>query len=278
MTGNGLCVMQHSYEPERPRQALPGGYLCGGCHRHADRMLSEIPDLIDDLERALIPGGGNGPKITGDPERALAYNEKPGDARRYLLDWLGSWTRLIAEERGHDLPADLSTAGQVRFHRTQLENWTGSQPWVDEYVNNLRANLSAARGILAGQRRKYVPLGNCPDIDRCDLDTRTEQRCTGTLVAVIDLDDDMLPAEVACTSCGTAYTARDLPDLGRRLTGGHAWLTTAQVAQVLSISESRVRAVAVQNGWRRRDAEKVRPSRWHADDVEATRSGVRVGA
>lgn len=270
----GLCLSTHRVDPDRARSARPGSYLCDACHDGLDRLLAQVPQLADDLERAMIPGAEKGAKISGTPERALPFNERVGQARRELLDWLRSWTGLIAEERGHALPHDLSPRGQVNWHRVQLQMWTGSQPWVDEYATNLRAYVGAGRGALRGQRWKRVPVGACPDADRCDVSTRIHITCRGTLTGVVDLADELLPATVECTNCGREYTARDLPSLGQRLTGGHAWLTTAQVAQVLGLSESRVRHMASDMGWRRRDAERVRPSRWHADDVDETRRRV----
>jgi hypothetical protein len=272
-TGNGLCVGHHRHEPERPRLAVDGAHLCAGCWHRLDRTLAELPRLVDDLERALIRGSGaGGPKISGDPERALPYNDHAGDARRVLLDVLGSWTRLISEESGHAVPADLSPAGQAAWHRWHLEvGWLAARLWIDEYASNLHAAAGTGRAALAGQRTKMVPLGACPDEDRCDVLTRTAMPCRGTVRAVIDLTDEMLPAAVACDVCGHEHSARELPGLGKRLTGGHAWLTTAQVALLLGLSQRRVRELAEEQGWRRRDPERVRPSRWHADDVDAAR-------
>jgi hypothetical protein len=273
-TGNGLCVGHHRHEPERPRKALDGGYLCGGCIYRLDRTLAEVAELVEDLERALIRAGSDGVKVSGDPERALPYNDQAGDARRVLLDVLGSWTRLIAEESGHAMPTDLSPAGQADWHRWHLSvGWLPARLWIDEYATNLAQASGAGRAALAGQRTKTVPLGACPDTDRCDVLTRSGLPCRGTLLAVIDLSDEMLPATVTCNACGHEHAARDLPNLGKRLTGGHAWLTTAQVALLLSLSQRRVREIAEAQGWRRRDGDRVRPSRWHADDVDQTRRG-----
>ena len=267
-----LCIAAHRHEPERPRNAAPGLHLCESCLSDLDRRLASIPTLLADLELALIPGGrGHSEPLTGTPEKAVPYNDLASEARRKLLSRFHSWTAMVAEEVGADLPADLSPTSLSAWHRTRLD-WIAAQPWCDDYAAELREDTSRARGVLAGQRSKRVPLGACPDDDRCDVTTRTGLRCAGTLTAHVDLHDDLLPAEVACTVCGRSYAARDLAALGRRVTGGRSWLTTAEAATMLGLSQRQVRDIALTAAWRRRDDEQVRPSRWDADDVSAYRT------
>ena len=269
---SALCIAAHRHEPERPRQAAPGLRCCASCVDDLDRRLASVPRLLADLELALIPGGrGHSEPLTGTPEKAVPYNDLASEARRKLLSRFHSWTAMVAEEVGADLPADLSPTSLSAWHRTRLD-WIAAQPWCDDYAAELREDTSRARGVLAGQRSKRVPLGACPDDDRCDVTTRTGLRCAGTLTAHVDLHDDLLPAEVACTVCGRSYAARDLAALGRRVTGGRSWLTTAEAAIVLGLSQNQTRMRAIAEKWDRRDSERIRPSRWCSEDIDKSRA------
>lgn len=277
--GTGRCVGKHRHEPEKPRSAVPGGNLCGGCLHRLSKTLQEIPTLVDELELALLNReSGHGAKVSGTPTRPLPYNDDASAARLTLVNVLGSWTRLIAEERGEHLPSDLSARGQASWQGYRLEVWTVAQEWVDEYATNLHEAVSEARRVLAGSRSRLLTLGHCQGHTACDVETQFHYPCPGEIKARVDLVDEMLPAAVACTGCGELHEARALPALGKAMTGGHSWLTTAQAAQILGLSQDRTRVKALAEGWRLRDHPKVRPSRWHADDVDASKTRAQEAA
>lgn len=278
---SGRCVGQHRQDPERPRMALTGAHLCAGCSYRLQRALEDIPALVDDLERALLNGStGQGAKVSGSPTRPLPYNDDASEARRVLLTVLRNWTNDIALDRGDNWPSDPSPRGQAEWQRNRLHVWTVSQDWIAEYATNVQEAVSEGRRVLAGSRTRLLPLGRCNGHTACDVATRYHYPCPGEIRARVDLIDELLPAAVACTDCGQVHTARELPALGKALTGGVSWVTSAQAAGMVGVAESRIRAIALGNDdpdkgepyppWRRRDAEGIRPSRWNLDDVEQT--------
>src|SRR6476469_7378597 len=179
-SGNGICVGTHHHEPERPRKAAEGGHLCPGCTDRLDRALDAIPNLVDDLERALIPGGSSrGPMVTGSRETPMPYNTAAGDARRALLDVLGSWTRLIAEARGEHLPSDLSPKGQAEWQGYRLTVWTVAQEWISEYASNLGGAVAEGRRVLRGAKTRTLILGACTGADRCEVETQEQLQSPG---------------------------------------------------------------------------------------------------
>src|SRR5437868_7754566 len=113
MTGHGAaCVLDH-YDPdpddptgkrrvlrERPTPTAYGSLLCKGHYANIEQTVAELSVLVGELEAAMIPGGGaGGPRVTGDPETALPFNERPGAHVRRIRDVLASWASQVVEDR-----------------------------------------------------------------------------------------------------------------------------------------------------------------------------------
>lgn len=173
---NFNCVLEHRKDPERPRRAIDGGYICQGHLGELWTLVSEMGEKADDLDRANGPGGkrsGTGDGLTID----LAVAEQ----RSAMAGVMASWCRVVAEDRG------ILTPDGPELHRTVpwLErhvDWCAAQPWVDEMLLELRQVAGRAVGLTDIPSRR-IPLG-----EQC-LTHADGERCTGAIVIVIRGDD-----------------------------------------------------------------------------------------
>jgi hypothetical protein len=260
MTQPSLCVLEHhdrqpdgTYtERERPTLANAPARLCPGHDRQLTTDIARILDLAVELDEQMIAGTTTGPKITGTPGRALVGDLDAAQHQRILQAELASWCRLIAEERHVHLPTSDTLSTLVSYlQRHHL--WIVEQPWIREYVTQIRDLHHTGRLIIATTRSRRVDLGPCDQHVSCDVTTHSEQACTGTLRATVHQADTLLPASITCTSCGNNHAPDTWRTLGRHLRGtDDLWLTGPQLSQLLGIPWGTLRYWANQDQWRRR--------------------------
>jgi hypothetical protein len=128
-----------------------------------------------------------GPAATGtvhDP-----YGDQIG--QRPIVDVLGSWVRLLCEERGINAPEAWSEVALAGWLASQL-GFAATQGWVAEMAGELRDLTWAIRGIARVEVRTRAISRPCP---RCELLT----------LARTDHD-----SYTRCSSCGTAWTDSEL--------------------------------------------------------------------
>ena len=101
---------------------------------------------------------GTGIPVTGEPD-PWGFDETPS-----ILDVLGSWARMTREERGLTPPDRATVASERRTLTAQLD-WICEQPWVDEFVAELRTLRLQLKAVNGTQDDK--PYGRCylPDED-----------------------------------------------------------------------------------------------------------------
>lgn len=261
------CVIAHTHDPERPRPASRG-YLCHGCSKHLERTIAEIPALVTELEQTLARvSASSGPRVTGNAETALPYAPRAADSLRQLNLYLGTWAMHVADTRGITMPQPTINA-YAAFLVTH-HDWLTHQPEIDDYHRAMLEVARDARGAIAPSITRRIDLGLCDDVIACDVSTHTEVHCPGLLRAVVG-DDGLVP-DVVCTDCETVHPPIEFRALARRLRkGAEAWLTTAQASSLLQVPSGTVRRWAVEAEWRRLERTETRPTRWHADDVQAT--------
>ncbi len=170
------CILEHCKDPERPRRAIDGGYICDGHLGELRMLVTEMADRADDLDRANGPGGkrsGTGDGITID----LAAAEQ----RAQMAAVMASWCRVVAEDRGIATPAGPELYRTVPWLERHVD-WCAAQPWVDEMLLELRSVAGRAVGLTDIPSRR-IPLG-----EQC-LTHAEGERCTGAIVIVIRGDD-----------------------------------------------------------------------------------------
>ena len=271
------CVLAHTHDPERPRTANRG-WLCEGHWLGLEQHVAEMPALFDEVDRTLVRGSSNGPKISGDPERALPYDERAAEALHTARAVLVAWTRLVLDEHPSGLHSPADTLPAIcTFLLTHLP-WCAEQPWIDDLHREIRETRLELRRATTPPQTRVVPVGFCATPLTCDVHSHVEVKCAGELHAVLDVLDDE-PRPVTCTDCDFEHPYLTWRALARRLHGQTATLLTYAELSTLfgSYDPSQGRHVglpigtlkrwASEDGWRRLD---TRPVRFDLDDAQAS--------
>jgi hypothetical protein len=236
------CPIHHSQDSDRPRRPATGSLLCTGHIEQGRKILAALPDLDTQLAEIAAPTGAR-PSGSRNAEQPIPYHEKAADARTLMRATLVGRARIIAAERGVQLPTVPATftrttygpaCCQGRRHAScarivaerladqvsQVElacrflaihhDWCVSQPWADEYATELRDIEAEARHWLSKR-----PIGDatrvpCPNPAGCD----------GTLVAPFrDAEllnrDSIDSVRLVCPACGLQSRADRWLELSR---------------------------------------------------------------
>lgn len=176
--GADLCVMKHTRDPERPRRAVPGLLLCRGHLGELERLIEELPDRADDMDRPVTGsrsggGSGNGGGIPIDEDAARH--------RSHIAGILASWCANVAQDRAVTPPASIDLAVTSRWLLPHVE-WCAAQEWAPDMLGEIREATWRALGIADIPARR-VPLG-----ERCLVHTGGT-RCTGSITMIVRGDD-----------------------------------------------------------------------------------------
>ena len=162
-----LCILTHRNDPERPRRAVDGLYICAGHHAELERLIAEMPARYNDLDR---PKGAGGPKVVFSNEPGLSVDEAAATLRQQITGIIASWCRVVAEDRGITPPASPEISRTAPWLTTHVD-WCAAHRWVDEMLLELRQVTGRAIGITDIPARR-VQLGEqClihADGERCD--------------------------------------------------------------------------------------------------------------
>lgn len=185
MTAADICVMEHKRDPDRPRQALPGLYVCHGHHAELERLIAEMPARADDLDRARGPGGPRPPGAAS----GLPIDDRAAEHRTQMAGVVASWCRVVAEDRG------ITTPAGPELHRTcpwllRHVDWCCGNRWVDEMLSELRQVTGRALALAD------IPARRVPLAAQC-LTHEGGERCTGTVTIIVRGDD----WTARCTDC-----------------------------------------------------------------------------
>lgn len=190
---NDLCIMTHRTDPDRPRRAIDGGYICDGCVAQLERLVAEMPARYAALERVLATGGTGGQRVSGTASEPLPINLAVAEHRHHMAGVMASWARLVAEERGIMPPASPALAVCGPWLTVHIQ-WCARQRWVDEMLTELRQANGRARAMLNPDGSKRIAIGPC----RTAGETGP---CTGTLYATVRAEDDERPSAIYCDGC-----------------------------------------------------------------------------
>lgn len=208
-----ICVMTHRQDPDRPRPALDGGYLCHGHHKELERLVAEMPARADDLDRAAGAGGGRG----DGTHSGISIDEVAANLRTDMAGVLASWCRVVAEERGINPPASADLYHTAPW-MTRHVDWCAANRWVDEMLLELRRVNGQALGIADIPVRR-VSLGA-----QCLVHAEGE-RCEGVITIVVCGDD----WTARCDACEGDQEATQY------LRGMAGWMTTPEVIDLARV-------------------------------------------
>jgi hypothetical protein len=205
------CTNPHCARDLRPHEVAGAQQLCDPCIHRARNILASIPAALTVLHGSMQrersgDSGRAGTRTAPLPGRLDVLNligpaawgnvhDPYGDqtGQRPIIDVLGSWVRLLCEER--------QTNGPIRYREEDLASWLNSQlgyvatqSWGGELVSELIDLDRVLRGIMSIDVRTRAVPRPCPN-DRCQ---RLELTRT---------DHD---AYTRCSACGTAWTDAEL--------------------------------------------------------------------
>lgn len=203
-----------------PRQAADGIYLCQ-LHRTAiaeDALLAAI--RWQDLGIVLTGSSAPGDVVSGSKdEQGLKINERALEMRTLVRHTLAAITRLIADERGLQLPHDTVPA-MARYVARHAE-WLAAHDAAGDHSAELRelAHGEPYRVAHPSGGRKFLLRDPAGEPVRCIESVDGDAECPGTLWTILRRTDSLLPSELVCDHDEDhRVSAADWLRLGRRLT------------------------------------------------------------
>jgi hypothetical protein len=215
-TATDICVMTHRQDPERPRRALDGLYLCHGHHTELERLIAEMPARYDDLQR---PKGAGGPKITFANDPGLSVDEAAVNLRQQITGTIASWCRVVAEDRGITPPDSVDISRTAPWLTTHVD-WCAAHRWVDEMLVELRQITGRAIGITDIPARR-VELG-----EQCLIHADGD-RCIGEITIIVRGDEWI----ARCSECVGDQEATQYLRIVQR----GQWVTTDDVIRLAAL-------------------------------------------
>ena len=161
------------------------------CQRCADRLsvaLGDVPALWEELDTVLTKQARYAAAEFRRGEQALPYNDAASELGWVLRNTLGTWCRLIGEERGQNMPADIppAMARWLLNHTSWLRHHKAGHGAVEEITSAVR---EIRKAVDRPAPRVYA--GPCQD-------------CGKDMYAKPDA------AMVECRPCGLEYPVADM--------------------------------------------------------------------
>lgn len=163
------------------------------CQHHADRIPRDARKatvLYDAILDRIASGSHGEHEKTSGGEKGVGITLGDGigvEVRDEIRAVLGSWCRLIADERGFGLPRDDVTAMGEYVARNGL--WLAAHPAAAEASSELAGLVRRAHPVAYPSGVRTIEIGPCPH-DECD----------GTVKARMRSADSLLPGELLCSA------------------------------------------------------------------------------
>lgn len=161
------------------------------CQRCADRLsvaLGDVPALWEQLDIVLTRQARYSDPEGRGGEKAVPFNIKASELGSALRNTLSTWCRLVAEERGKDLPQD-HPAAVARWMLNHV-TWLRHQRAGHEAVEQITSAVSAIRRTV-DRPPERIYAGPCRD-------------CGG------DMFGKPGAASVDCRPCGLSYDVAEM--------------------------------------------------------------------
>ncbi|MEU4133629.1 hypothetical protein [Streptomyces wuyuanensis] len=212
-TAPTLCITERCTRELRDWELDAAMLICRPCHDQMRQWLQQIPAALTVLrdgsmqrERTGDTGGRGGTRTAPLPGRLDTLNligpaasgtvhDLYGDqiGGRPIIDTLGSWVRLICEERRLNGPAHWTETELAAWLIPQM-GFATTQAWVSDLHRELFDMSCEIRGIARIDiHTKPInrPCPRCGDLNLQKTDHDLYTRCTG---------------------CGSAFTQNELND------------------------------------------------------------------
>jgi hypothetical protein len=157
-----------------PGRPAGGHRLCAACHGRLTAGIRTLPELYRDCERVLGAAAAKGlrERTSGGPLPGMPFNPAAAEARAAILAVLGSWSGLVAQERGI-VPPERSV-GALSVFLLRHADWLAGHPAVAEATREVDRLVGRARRVAHPDRIRRIALGAC-----------VEAGCEGRLSAVV---------------------------------------------------------------------------------------------
>lgn len=211
MTANpDLCVMAHRRDPDRPRPAVDGLYLCHGHLAELERLVAEMPGRYAALGRVLGGGGGGTftGRVSGSSSEPLPINPAVADLRHQIAHDLAWWCIYVADERGIARPVASHPTVTGPWLATHVEWCASNRAAAEELLPVLQQLAGQARAITEPTGARRITIGPC-------IATTDDGPCGGTLYATVRADDDPKPSVIYCPECGAERLSHEWFRFGR---------------------------------------------------------------
>ncbi|EFL20056.1 hypothetical protein [Streptomyces sp. C] len=236
------------------RRTTDGSRLCRPCREHLAADLAELAHLYEECGRVL---GGAAPgslreRTTGGELPGLPFNGAAADVRAGMFSVLGSWSGLVAQQRG--LAAPPRTVAALTAFLLRNADWLAAHSAAGEATEEIARLVRAGRRAAFPDPARSVRLGDCP-----------EPGCDGALTlavrAAARADE---PAIVCAADPGHRWTSDQWSALSRSLDSAREpgtpaapaterWLTAADIARLWHTPTGTVYRLASEQRWRRRN-------------------------
>ncbi|MGE7389190.1 hypothetical protein ACQKM2_27330 [Streptomyces sp. NPDC004126] len=235
-------------------RATDGSRLCRPCREHFSAGLAELAHLYEECGRVL---GGAAPgslreRTTGGVLPGLPFNGAAADVRAAMVSVLGSWSGLVAQQRGFAAPP--RTVAALTAFLLRNADWLAAHSAADEATGEIARLVRAGRRAAFPDPARSIRLGDCP-----------EPGCGGALtLAVRATAGAGEPAVVCAADPGHRWTSDRWSALGRSMDSAREpgtpaapaterWLTAADIAQLWHTPTGTVYRLASEQRWRRRN-------------------------
>ncbi|RPF25366.1 hypothetical protein EDD96_6880 [Streptomyces sp. Ag109_G2-6] len=239
------------------RRTAEVGRLCRPCREHLDAGLAELAHLYEECGRMLAGAapGSLRERTTGGDLPGLPFNGAAADVRARMVSVLGSWSGLVAQERGFASPP-RTVAALTAFLRRNGD-WLAAHPAAAEATEETARLVRAGRRAAFPDRARSIRLGACP-----------ESGCSGSLTVAVrtadrDTGRDSGQAVVCDADPAHRWTSDQWSELSDTMDSGRAgaapaaapterWLTAADIARLWHTPTGTVYRLASEQRWRRR--------------------------
>lgn len=254
---------------------IPVADKAADMRRHIRRKLAGWVLIVAAGRRILVPGQSLAHALAEEAaqlqrHRAMlaAVDDPPTEKQAAALY---ASARILARlaDRISSLERATDTAAIVAWLVRHLD-WLLADPRAaTDLAQDLAELHSAAWDQAYPEGEGRVPVGRCPLRTTCDVITRAEQQCPGTVIGTVRRGDDLLPKELVCTVCGAATPPHGWITLGRQLGGPSTtpWLSAADLAELWDVP---IKTVHRWSRWHRWPSDGGRPARYNAEKAQAT--------
>jgi len=301
------CVLAHHTDPDRPRRALDGLYVCAGHQAGLQRWLRQLPPLHAALDLAVATGDrAGGPVVSGTRDVGVDLNDRVTTVRKAIRHKLASWALMVNEE--HPSKPTLPNLSAEALPPVRLVPRRRKYNLIDPKTGAVSTITTSTAiphettevGVLAGWLSTWHDWLLAQDYvddwaqDVGDLHSEAWScaypsgrkwhviancpagECDGQLRATLGAHDDLLPDRVICTDDPEhTWAADQWRALRRSLPGREEWLSVAALSQVHGVAHRTMARWATEGGCRRREAPRPWPTPgrppvlYHADEIEA---------